>query len=224
MKVLPLLLLLFLFADVHGQQGSGKNDRLSVFVGAKTRITPIYLTHGFEGYEIGYPDILEQPDYHLSGPGLLFSERIGLNRKLGLTLHQRIRYDMLYQRASMDLAVPTDFNFSIKRKWILDLGADLNYYFHRRKSLILLSFGAGLNGVNTGYLETRRFYQSYTIYYEKQTHKDFIFPSLSTGISWQKKKILAELKFGYCWDNPTRFASPFLYPELSVGYQFIKGK
>lgn len=224
MKVLPLLLLLFLFADVYGQLGSDKNDRLSVFVGAKTRITPIYLKRPHEGYEIGIPNTLEQPDYHLSGPGLLITEKKALSHKLIFSLHQVIRYDFLYQRMPMDLQLPPDFNYSIKRKWIFDLAAELSHRFPRRKSVLLLTLGAGLNGINTGFRETRRFYQSQTVYTEKETRKDFLFPSLSTGFGWQKKKFLAELKFGYCWNNPTDFASPFLYPELSVGYQLFKVK
>ena len=224
MKLHPLLLLICLYADVSGQQLSSTNKQVSVYIGAHTRVTPIYLEPVWEGFQIGYPDKSEQPDYHLSGPGLLFCEKKILGRKLVLSLQQVIRHDFLYQRMPMDLVLPPDFSYSIKRKWIIDLAAELNLRFPRRKSVFLISLGAGLNGLNTGYRETRRYYQSPISYTEKETQKNFLFPSLSTGIGWHKKKLLAELKFGYCWDNPTIFESPFLYPELSVGYQLFKGK
>jgi len=213
-----------LYADVSGQQLSRTNKPVSVYIGVHTRVTPIYLEPGWEGFQIGYPDKSEQPDYHLSGPGLLISEKKELSRKLVFSLHQVIRYDFLYQRMPMDLVIPPDFNYSIKRKWIFDLAAELSHRFPRRKSVLLLSIGAGLNGINTGFRETRRFYQSPSSYTEKETRKNFLFPSLSTGFGWQKKNLIAQLKFGYCWNNPTYFASPFLYPELSVGYRLVKGK
>lgn len=224
MKLQPLLLLICLYADVSGQQRSGTNKPVSVYLGAHTRVTPIYLEPVREGFQIGYPDKSEQPDYHLSGPGLLISEKKELSRKLVFSLHQVIRYDFLYQRMPMDLVLPPDFSYSIKRKWIIDLEAELSHRFPRRKSVLLVSLGAGLNGLNTGFQETRRFYQSPTSYTEKETRKNFLFPFLSTGFGWQKKKLLAGMKLGYCWDNPTVFASPFLYPELSVGYRLFNGK
>ncbi|HRG24235.1 MAG TPA: hypothetical protein PLL23_07585 [Chitinophagaceae bacterium] len=224
MKILLLLLLPGLFADVHGQQATAKKNPVTVYLGAKTRVTPIYLKRLHEGFEIGFPNNMEQPDYHLSGPGLLISEKKALGRKLEFSLHQVIRYDFLYQRMPMDLVLPPDFSYSIKRKWIIDLEAELSHRFPRRKSVLLVSLGAGLNGLNTGFQETRRFYQSPTSYTEKETRKNFLFPFLSTGFGWQKKKLLAGMKLGYCWDNPTVFASPFLYPELSVGYRLFNGK
>ena len=174
MKLLPLLLLICLYADVSGQQLSRTNKQVSVYIGAHTRVTPIYLEPVWEGFQIGYPDKSEQPDYHLSGPGLLFCEKKILGRKLVLSLQQVIRHDFLYQRMPMDLVLPPDFSYSIKRKWIIDLAAELNLRFPRRKSVFLISLGAGLNGLNTGYRETRRYYQSPSSYTEKETQKNFL--------------------------------------------------
>lgn len=170
---------------------------------------------------IGSVDDLEQPDMHLSGPGLLITQKKRLNAEYGLSLHQVIRYDYLYQELPLFVSQNQDFKDVIHRKFIIDLYAGIDRYFPLRKSWFTVSFGMAYCGLNSSYVETKIIYQTSTSYKEYKIDKNFRFPAVTTGIGWQKKKFLGELKFGYCWNNPTLFDTPFIFPEINLSYQLF---
>ena len=86
---------------------------------------------------------------------------------------------------------------------------------------VFIMIGFAVCGLNSGFTQTFRIYQdpnNYTDYYKE---KNFIFPAATAGFGWQKNRFYGELKFGYCWDNPTLFNTPFLFPEISIQYQLF---
>ena len=224
MKLLNTLLLIVLFIESHGQQQENNKNIILIFLGAKTRITPIYLKHVPDVIHLGNINALEQPDKHLSGPGLLLSEKRRLGLKHIFSLHQVIRYDYIYQRIPLVTFPPDNFKYEIKKKIIFDISGDITRTIPLKNSFLSISVGASICGINSGYIETERVYQTQTTYTDYERKKNFIFPAITAGAGWQKSKFLAELKFGYCWNNPTLYDTPFIFPEISLQYQLFQLK
>lgn len=221
MKSIQLLFLLIISLQAFDQKSLEKNKMISVLLGAKTRITPIYLKKIPGVIHGGNIDILQQPDKHLSGPGLHITEKYEKGATWSFALHQTIRYDYIYQKLPLVFPAPSGFEFTIKQKILFDLYADIAKNIPANNSSFRILIGLALCGLNSGYTETLRVYQdqnNYTDYYNK---RNFIFPAATTGFGWQKNKFYAELKIGYCSDNPTLFKTPFLFPEISCQYQLF---
>lgn len=219
MKLLSTIFFLLLFFNSYAQEE--KNEKtVDVLIGAKTRITPIYLKQVPDVIHLGSVDDLEQPNRHLCGPGLQISEtkRAG---KFKFSLHQVIRYDYIYQKMPLESPTPNGFNYEVKRKMIFDLYGDISRMITGEKATLSFSLGAAICGLNSGYTETQRVYQTPTSYTDNKKEKNFVFPAIIAGAGWQKKKFIAELKFGYCWNDPTLYNTPFIFPELSIQYQLF---
>ena len=219
MKSIHLLFLLILSFQAFGQELEEKPS-VSILIGAKTRVTPIYLKRVPDAIFVGSIDILQQPDKHLSGPGIHISEKYMKGIRWSLAFHQTIRYDFIYMK--MPLAAPgPDFEYTIKRKVLFDIYIDIAKDIPANNSSFRILIGAGICGLNSGYIETRRVSQSSTNYTDYFSKRNFIFPAVTTGFGWQKNKFYTELKIGYCSENPFLFKAPFLFPEISCQYQLF---
>jgi hypothetical protein len=214
---ITLLLSLFSYSSYAQNEADG---RFSFLGGLKTRVTPIYVKHVPDFVFTPLLSDLEQPDMHLSGPGLELTERVALGTNYSLAIHQVVRYDYMYQTISLDDPPPPDFNYKKNRRVIYDFYFDIARNIAAKKSFWRFFLGAAVCGLNTKYIETIR--TSITPPAYKERKKDFIFPAATTGIEWQKRKFYTELKFGYCWNNPTFFDTPFIFPEISLQYQILR--
>ena len=217
MKFLAILLLSLSSYSLYAQNEA--NGRFSFLGGLKTRVTPIYLKQIPDFVHMPLVSDLEQPDMHLSGPGLELTEKVALGTNYSLAIHQVIRYDYMYQTMSLENPPPPDFNYKKNRRVIYDFYFDIARNIAAKKSFWRFFLGAAVCGLNTKYIETIR--TSITPPAYKERKKDFIFPAATTGIGWQKRKFYTELKFGYCWNNPTFFDTPFIFPEISLQYQIF---
>ena len=220
MKPIHLLILLILSTKAFNQELQNKKA-FSILVGVKTRITPIYLEKVPDVVSSPLTDILEQPDMHLSGPGIHLTERYETSTKWSFALHQTVRYDYIYQKLPLEYPIPPGFEATIKQKILFDLYTDVAKDIASKKSTFRIMIGFAVCGLNSGFTQTFRIYQdpnNYTDYYKE---KNFIFPAATAGFGWQKNRFYGELKFGYCWDNPTLFNTPFLFPEISIQYQLF---
>ena len=220
MKIIQLITLLFFSLQVFGQEFKDRKS-LAILVGAKTRITPIYLERVPDIISSPLSDILEQPDKHLSGPGIHLTEKYGTSTMWSFALHQTIRYDYIYQKLPLEYPTPPGFEATIKQKLLFDLYADVAKDIAARNSTLRIMIGFAVCGLNSGFTQTFRVYQDPNNYTDYYMEKDFIFPAATAGFGWQKKRFYGELKFGYCWDNPTLFNTPFLFPEISFQYQLF---
>ena len=220
MKIIQLSILLILSLRAFNQDLENKRS-LSILVGAKTRVTPIYLKRVPDLIHSGNIDILEQPDKHLSGPGVHITEKYEKGTTWSFALHQTIRYDYIYKKLPLVFPTPNGFEFTIKQKILFDIYADIAKNIPANNSSFRVLIGFAICGLNSGYTETLRVHQdpnNYTDYFYK---RNFIFPAATTGFGWQKNKFYTELKIGYCWDNPTLYNTPFLFPEISCQYQLF---
>lgn len=219
MKSILLIILLTLSFQAFGQELE-KKPSVSILIGAKTRVTPIYLKRIPDAIYVGSIDILQQPDKHLSGPGIHISEKYMKGIRWSLAFHQTIRRDYIYRK--MPLAAPEPgVEYNVKQKILFDIYTDVARDIPANNSSFRILIGLGICGLNSGYIETRRVSQSSTTYTDYYTKKNFIFPATTAGVGWQKNKFYAELKIGYCSDNPTLFKTPFLFPEISCQYQLF---
>lgn len=217
MKFLTILLLSFHYCSSFAQYEV--NERFSFLSGLKIRVTPVYLKHVPDFVHMPLVSDLEQPDKHLSGPGLELTQRLALGTNYSLAIHQIIRYDYMYQTMSLENPAPPDFNYEIKKKMLYDFYLDIARNINARSSFWRIFLGAAVCGLNSKYIETIR--TSITPPAYKERKKDFIFSAATAGVGWQKKKFYTELKFGYCWNNPTFFDTPFIFPEISLQYQIF---
>jgi hypothetical protein len=218
MKVFITLLLSL--SSYYSYTQKKANGHFSFLGGLKTRVNPIYLNPIPDLVHMPLVSDLEQPDKHLSGPGLEFTERFNLRIKYSLAIHQVIRYDYMYQTMSLDDPTPPDFNYEKKRRVLYDFYFDITRNITARNSFWRIFLGAAVCGLNTKYIETIR--TSITPPEYKERKKDFIFPAATAGLGWQKRKFYTELKFGYCWNNPTFIDIPFVFPEISLQYQILQ--
>ena len=209
MKLIQLIILLFVSVQAFAQKYVGKKGSLSILIGAKTRITPIYLKKIPDVIYGGTTDVLQQPDKHLSGPGIHITEKYRNTALWSFALHQTIRYDYIYQKLPLVLPIPSGVEFTIKQKILFDLYADIAKDIPANNSSFRVLIGFAICGLNSGYTD-------------HNTKRNFIFPAATTGLGWKKNKFYTELKIGYCWDNPTLFNTPFLFPEISCQYQLFK--
>jgi hypothetical protein len=221
MKIIHLLILLTYSLNAFDQELENKSS-LSILIGAKTRITPIYLGEVPDAFHGGSTDILERPDKHLSGPGIHITERYETSRTWSFALHQTVRYDYIYQKIPLVFPIPSGFEFTIKQKLLFDIYTDFAKDIPARNHSFRIFIGLAICGLNSGYTETSRVYYDPNNYTDYYTKRNFIFPAVTTGLGWQKNRLYAELKIGYCWDNPTLFDTPFLFPEISCQYQIFK--
>ena len=209
MKLIQLIILLTVSVQAFAQKYIGKKGSLSILAGAKTRITPIYLKKIPDVIYPGRPiGVLEQPDRHLSGPGIHITEKYRNTALWSFALHQTIRYDYIYQKLPLVLPIPNDFEFTIKQKILFDLYADIAKDISANNPSFRILIGFAICGLNSGYTDYN-------------TKRNFIFPAVTTGLGWKKNKFYTELKMGYCWNNPTLFNTPFLFPEISCQYQLF---
>lgn len=221
MKSIILFVFLSFNICVLGQNLTEEIGTVNLYVGAKTRVTPLYIKRVPDFIHIGLIDVFEQPDMHLSGPGFSITERMVLKNNWYVNLNQTIRYDYIYQRLPLVATFPTDFKYTIGKKIIIDLYADLAKRIPSRKSSFFsLLFGFGICGLNTEFNQTIRFYSTQNNYLDYTIRKNFIFPTISSGLGWQWKNLYSELKFGYCWNNPTLYDTPFIFPEVCFQYNF----
>ena len=222
MKSMQFLFLIIISLQAYTQNDLEEKGVLSILVGAKTRITPIYLKRVPDVIHFfGLIDTQEQPDKHLSGPGIHITEKYKNTASWSFALHQTIRYDYIYQKLPLVFPIPNGFEFTIKQKILFDIYADIAKDIPAKNSSFRILIGFAICGLNSGYTETFGVYQdpnNYTDYFNK---RNFIFPAATTGFGWQKNKFYTELKIGYCWDNPTLFNTPFLFPEISCQYQLF---
>jgi len=221
MRLLITLIFTTLFIKSYCQTNEKNIGSISILAGMKTRITPIYLKHVPDVIHLGNIDILEQPGKHLAGPGLAISVRKKLGTKYSFSVQPVLRYDYIYQRLPLVFPEPASFDYKIKRKLLFDLYADVAKILPARNSSYRFSFGFALCSINSGYIETHRIYQSPANYTDFERKKNFIFPAVTVGLGWQKNKIYTELKFGYCWNDPTLYDTPFIFPEISLQYQIF---
>ena len=221
MRTALLLSLLFLGDGLSAQEATEKKQFFDVFVGARARTT-IYPKPPPSSVLMPSLNAFEQPGMHLDGYGFRISERIKLSRGWSANLHQTIRFDYLYQRFSLERVPPPGFQYTIEKRFIYDLYADLSKELpSKHSSFFRLLVGSSISGLNTGYKLTRRFYQTPTNYTDITTQNNFIFPTITAGIGWQWKKLNTELKVGYCWNDPTFLDTPFLSPEISCQYKLF---
>jgi hypothetical protein len=226
-RELFIVFLLLMFNQLSWAQSEEKNNKgIEIFAGVKTRVTPIYIDKVPDFIRfVGFYNVFEQPDKHLSGPGINLIEKVRINNKWIFSLNQTIRYDYIYQRMPLVNPTPDGFDYRIGKKIIIDLYADFSKRITLSKpSFFTLMAGIGICGLNSGFYQTRRLYQTQTDYVDYITKRNFIFPAVSTGLGWQKNRIYAELKIGYCWNNPTLFNTPFIFPEVSLQYKLFKLK
>lgn len=216
MKILLWLCGLFLCFSLHAQENKGNTV---FYLGAKTRITPIYLKRLPDHIFTPRVSDLEQPDKHVSGPGIEIIEAYTFARNYKIAFHQVIRHDFLYQTVPVDYPPPPDFKYEIKRRVIFDFYLDAVRVFPKDNCNWSVSAGFALCGLNTNYTETVSATVNPNTYLEKK--KDFVFTALTAGVGFQKKKIFTEIKMGYCWDDPRLINTPFLFPELSIQYQLF---
>ena len=116
MKLIQSIILLIICVQLFAQKYVGEKGSLSILAGAKTRITPIYLKKIPDVLYSGNTHVLQQPDKHLSGPGIHITEKYKNTPSWSFALHQTIRYDYIYQKLPLVFPIPNDFEFTIKQK------------------------------------------------------------------------------------------------------------
>ena len=215
-----LITILFSLTSYSSYAQNEANRRFSFLAGLKTRVTPIYLKQIPDFVHMPLVSDLEQPDKHLSGLGLELTERINITSNYSIAIHQVMRYDYMYQTMSLDDPTPPDFNYKIKKRMLYDFYFDIARNITARNSFWRIFLGAAVCGLNSKYIETIRTSITPPAYIERK--KDFIFSAATAGIGWQKRKFYTELKFGYCWNNPTFYDTPFIFPEISLQYQILR--
>lgn len=216
-----IVFFVFILCDCHSQTIEAPQPVYSVFVGFKTRVTPIYLKRVPDVIHTGNVNVLQQPDRHLSGPGFQITEKRTVGYNWEIAFGQCIRPDYVYQRIPLEANPPPGFNYFIKRKIILDLSFELNRKYRFPKYGINFFAGIGLNGINSGYYETHRIYQNSIDYMDVIRKNDFVFLAFNAGVSVEKKRLAADLRLGYCQNNPTLYATPFLFPEIGLHYKLF---
>ena len=216
MKNLIIFFLLIYSRDAVSQTPK----KISFYAGVKLRVTPIYTGQSPENIIISVPGIInaqQQPDLHLSGLGLHTSAVYDINKKWQIALQQTTRYDILYNEWLLERN--TSSKIRDKKRIIFDLYAVFSRKIVAKKNTFVASVGLGLCGINTGYTQIIRKYSSQTNYVDYKEKINFLFPAATAGFGWQKGKFLSQFKMGYCWNNPTWFVFPFLFPELSLQYK-----
>lgn len=221
LKQFIILISLFIYTNSFGQNSSADIGTVNFLFGLKSRITPIYLERIPDFIHLPNIDVLEQPDMYLSGPGLSLTEKLNLRNNWSVNLNQTIRYDYIYQRLPLEFPTSNNFKYVIGKKIIFDFYADLEKIIpSKRKSYFSILIGGAICGLNSDFTQTLRVYTSQTTYFDFPTKKDFIFPAISSSLGWTLNDIYCELKFGYCWNNPTLYDKPFIFPEINVQYNF----
>lgn len=157
---------------------------------------------------------------HLSGPGLFGSFDRRLVKDIFVAFRPTVRYDMIYQTLATTLPVE-NFKSSKKRKMIYDLYLDIEKHFFRRNSSFQIAMGIGWSGINSGFSQTTRTYNSSTTFTQFELKKSFRYPLISLGGSWQKNDFTLGLRMGYCWKNPTIWQKTFILPEVSLAYKLL---
>jgi hypothetical protein len=214
MKLLTYTLLLF-YCNYSLAQN---NLKVKLYAGLNTRVTPIYLEQVPSHIFTPRVSDLEQPDKHVSGPGLKISSNFYHSLGIVISVHQVIRYDFLYQTMPLEEPTPSNFDYKIKKKFIYDSYIDIGRIFTSRTHAYIVSGGFALCGINTGYVQITAVGNNPVTYMKR--NKNFTFPALTTTLTYEKSRISAALKIGYCWNDPRLYNTPFLFPELSLQYRF----
>lgn len=220
-KTLVLFITLFCsFIETNAQK------KWSMTAGIKLRVTNIYPKKDNLYVSTPITSLVQQPDTHFSGLGLQFSESYCISKKMKLRLHQTIRYDVLYEHINLPYDSATLFGpiTGIKpiKRLIFDTYFDVAYKIRRPQNNYYFTVGYAACGLNTKHYETYRFFRSYTDFTDVVNTNDFFFPAITTSFVWENKKITGELKFGYCFKNPTWYYwRDFIFPELSLQYKIF---
>ena len=218
-----LIIILFQFLYLHGlsQTSEDKHGIFNFNIGVQTRITPIYLKHVPDFITFSDRNTFEQPDQYLSGPSLSYKIERPINDKFSVSFSHAIRYDFLYLTFTFNNQPVQGFQQRTKRAVISDFYLDGGYHITLPTSELKVSLGLALCGIGSGYLLTERYVDFRSQSFYVTSKEDFIFPALTTAIEWKKNNFSAQLRMGYCWNNPTLFKTPFLFPELAIQYQLF---
>jgi hypothetical protein len=120
---------------------------------------------------------------------------------------------------SLDEPPPSDFKYEIKRRVVLDCYLDASKIIVKKNYDLSILAGIALCGLNTNYSQITALGNGpYT--YEKM-NKNFVFPAITTGVGMQRGPVYAEIKLGYCWNDPRLINTPFLFPEISINYELF---
>lgn len=217
MKTKVLVVFLFIVLNSHPQN----IEKFNFYAGIKLRVTPVYspnLAENIVTSITGNINATQQPDYHLSGLGILTTQTYRINNQWLLNVQQVTRYDILYEEWPLDINVSYR-KIKDKKRLIFDLNFELARRFKSKRSEFSALLGLGISGLNTSYNQIIRQYSNATEYIDYKEKINFQFPSVSAGFGWQKGKFLTQLKMGYCWQNPTWSIYSFFFPELSLQYR-----
>lgn len=224
--------LLVLILCIMHLTGVGQNPvkipfikNLEVTGGTKIKVTPIYLEHLYEGVIFYQITPMEQPGLHLSGFGSFFvDEKLKLSNSISVLFHQSVRRDFLVEHFKLGSDYPF-ISEGVEKRNIYDFYSLILYDMSKnRKSRLYLSMGFGYSGINTAHKVIWRRYTSGTAYVDSTFKKNFSYPTISTGIRWERKKLSAGLIIGYCWNDPTFYSAQFLLPEISFHYRLFSSK
>ncbi len=225
---LKFLLLSTFFSFVIPKIIFAQEHKFTAYIGPKLRVTNIYTNINTLLGVVFTPisDILAPGDSYYSGLGLQAMEKYSINKYWQVRFHQTIRYDILHYRLALPYDSATLFgpiiNLGAKKRFIIDTYFDIAYKIKRPKNNYYVTVGYAACGFNTKHTETFRFFTTPTNYYDKVTENDFFFPAVTASFAWEKKKFCSELKFGYCWRNPTWWKdAKFIFLELSIQYKIF---
>jgi hypothetical protein len=222
-------ILIFSFISIKGiSQNTEKISLLKsmeVSVGTKIRVTPIHLVHPWEGIVFYQFSPFEQPDDYLSGWFSLFvDEKFKISNSFSIVFHQSVRRDYFVEHLKFGSDYPY-VSEGIERRFMYDIYSHLLYDIRKKKEgKLYLSAGFGFSGLNTGHKVELRYYTSNTTFIDSIYRNNFVYPTASLGIKWERKKIGAGLIIGYCWKDPTFFRAKFLLPEISLHYKLFGHK
>lgn len=185
MKTINSIFLILLFTlSVNAQ------NNISFEVGARFRITPIYLKTNYDIIIDERPMLIQQ-DSHLSGLATVFGINGSLSQKLSFNYRAAVRYDEFYADLSNNTAGP---NAYIKRVFLDHNFSVLAQLKEWERAKLSIGFGFSSNNHNSDY--------SYTVFRRDpvsgdqvriSTSDDFRFSTFDLPIRYQRSRFIWDL-------------------------------